>query len=313
MLPGTLVEDRSNSPTPPPILTSRPEAGGGDNTRLKRELSPAQVNDFLYQLQDVDLADIGRTAYDLVIIDYSSDGGEDGEFSREQIGALRNSTGGPKIVLAYMSIGEAEDYRFYWRREWQERRPPWLAEENPSWPGNYKVQYWQSDWQSIIFQYADRLLDAGFEGVYLDIIDAYEYFAERGRSTAAQEMADFVAAIASYFRSRDPDFYIFPQNAPELAHLVTGYLDYVDGIDQEDLYYGYSEEGQLTPRQITAELEGSLDLFRTDGKLVLTVHYTDASGQVDYAYAKARSKGYVPFATVRGLNRLTVNSGYQPD
>ena len=276
-------------------------------------MSLAQVNDFLYQLQDVDLADIGRTAYDLVIIDYSSTGGEHGEFNRAQIDALRNSTGGPKIVLAYMSIGEAEDYRFYWRREWEERRPPWLAEENPSWPGNHKVQYWQSDWQSIIFQYADRLLDAGFDGAYLDIIDAYEYFAERGRSTAAQEMADFVAAIASYFRSRDPDFYIFPQNAPELANLVTGYLDYVDGIGQEDLYYSYSGEGQLTPRQITSELEGYLDLFRTDGKLVLTVHYTDAPGQVDYAYAKSRSKGYVPFSTVRDLDRLTVNSGHQPD
>jgi len=40
-----------------------------------------------------------------------------------------------------------------------------------------------------------KLADAGFDGAYLDIIDAYEYYADRGRATAAQEMAEFVAAI----------------------------------------------------------------------------------------------------------------------
>ncbi|MFQ5859236.1 MAG: hypothetical protein ACE5LU_26855 [Anaerolineae bacterium] len=59
--------------------------------------------------------------------------------------------------------------------------------------------------------YTDRPLDAGFDGAYLDIIDAYEYYAGQGRTTAAQEMADFVAAIRTHARDRDPDCYIFPQ------------------------------------------------------------------------------------------------------
>ena len=103
-----------------------------------------------------------------------------------------------------------------------------------------------------------------------------------------------MAGIAAYSRARDPDFYIIPQNAPELASIVNGYLEIVDGIGQEDIYYGYDEDGQPTPRQITGELELDLDLFKSAGKLVLTVDYTDAPGQVGYAYAKARSKGYVP-------------------
>ena len=61
--------------------------------------------------------------------------------------------------------------------------------------------------------------------VGLDILDAYEYFADRGRVTSAQDMADLVVAIASYLRARDPGFYIISQNAPELASRTIGYLD----------------------------------------------------------------------------------------
>jgi cysteinyl-tRNA synthetase len=79
-----------------------------------------------------------------------------------------------------MSIGEAEDYRYYWQTEWEKDPPSWLAEENPEWSGNYKVQYWNKDWQNIIYgkgnSYLNKILDVGFDGVYLDIIDAFQYF-----------------------------------------------------------------------------------------------------------------------------------------
>jgi cysteinyl-tRNA synthetase len=219
------------------------------------------VDDFVYQLQNLDLAAIGATAYDLVVMDYSADGDDATAFTAAQIAVLKHSPGGDKIVLAYMSIGEAEEYRFYWQDGWQPGDPAWLGPENPDWAGNYKVRYWDPAWQAIVFSYTDRLLDAGFDGVYLDIIDAYECYAERGRATAAQEMADFVAAIRADARARDPDFYIFPQNAPELADLVPGYLKSVDGIGQEDIYYGYDDDDVMTPPAATAELEGYLDLF----------------------------------------------------
>ncbi len=82
-----------------------------------------------------------------------------------------------------MSIGEAEDYRYYWNENWIANPPDWLAGENPDWEGNYKVKYWYSEWQNIIYgnnsSYLKKIIDAGFDGVYLDIIDAYEYFDEK--------------------------------------------------------------------------------------------------------------------------------------
>ena len=279
------------------------------------------VNDFLYQLQDLDLTAAGNTAYDLVVMDYSADGSEATEFTAAQIAALKHSPGGDKIVLAYMSIGEAEDYRFYWQDNWRRGDPAWLDDQDPDWPGNYKVHYWDPDWQAIIFNYTDRLLDAGFDGAYLDIIDAYEYYADgsaglttsQGRTTAAQEMADFVAAIRARAHARDPNFYIFPQNSPELAEKVPNYLDLVDGIGQEDIYYGYNGDNVMTPPDITAELESYLDVFKNAGKLVLTVDYASTPAHVDDAYAKSQAHGYVPFVAVRDLDQLTINEGHEPD
>ena len=45
---------------------------------------------------------------------------------------------------------------------------------------NYKIEYWNEEWQSIIYgnenSYLKKILDSGFDGVYLDIVDAYENF-----------------------------------------------------------------------------------------------------------------------------------------
>ena len=101
--------------------------------------------------------------------------------TEEMINQLkRNKDGSQRKVVAYMSIGEAEDYRPYWENNWYEKAPSWLMDLNPMWEGNYKVAYWDLAWHDIIVNdedsYLNKILDRGYDGVYLDIIDAYEYF-----------------------------------------------------------------------------------------------------------------------------------------
>ena len=61
-------------------------------------------------------------------------------FTSSEIAQIKNkANGGKRLVLAYMSIGEAEDYRYYWQKDWERNKPSWLDAENPDWPGNYKV------------------------------------------------------------------------------------------------------------------------------------------------------------------------------
>ncbi len=122
---------------------------------------------------------VAATNYDLVIMDlFFNDGSS---FTASEIeGIRRKANGGSRLVISYMSIGEAEDYRFYWNSNWKTGAPDWLRKENSQWRGNYKVWYWESEWKDLIFgtsnAYLSKIQDAGFDGVFLDIIDGFEYF-----------------------------------------------------------------------------------------------------------------------------------------
>lgn len=146
----------------------------------------AQAKNFLYLINPEPFASkadfiqaVQSTNYDVVLMDlFFKDGTP---FSATEIDQLKTKANGAKrLIISYMSIGEAEDYRYYWQADWDNHPPSWLKSVNPDWPGNYKVEYWDEDWQQIIFgndsSYLKMILDADFDGVYLDIIDGFEFF-----------------------------------------------------------------------------------------------------------------------------------------
>ena len=155
-----------------------------DNADTVRNLS--QVHNFLYLINPESfttkqefITAVRYTNYDLLIMDLFFN--DNTEFTSTEINQLKNkANGGKRLVICYMSIGEAEDYRYYWLSSWNTDRPTWIAAENPYWEGNFKVKYWEPEWQQIIFgndnSYLKKILNADFDGVYLDIIDAFEYF-----------------------------------------------------------------------------------------------------------------------------------------
>ena len=165
------------------IIPDYPSEPQNVNSRDIVTLSDA--SNFLYLLNPGEFTSrqdffeaISQTNYDIIIMD--SFFGDELLSSTEVTSLKTKAGGGKRIVIAYMSIGEAEDYRYYWKEEWTSDPPSWLAEENPEWRGNYKVRYWEQEWKSIIYgndhAYLDRIVAAGFDGVYLDIIEAFEHF-----------------------------------------------------------------------------------------------------------------------------------------
>jgi len=148
--------------------------------------SLGDVKNFLYMINPENYATradfinaVTATNYDLLIMDlFFNDGSS---FTLSEITQLKDkANGGKRLVISYMSIGEAENYRYYWQTSWNTNKPSWMDDVNPDWPGNYKVRYWETAWQNIIYgndsSYLKKILDSGFDGVYLDIIDAFEYY-----------------------------------------------------------------------------------------------------------------------------------------
>lgn len=143
----------------------------------------SEAGNFLYLIDDGQYSSVSEfvgqlsaTDYDLFILDLFCCGES---LDRDDLALLGvKPNGQPRLVLCYVSIGEAEDYRWYWDPEWETDPPSWLGPENPQWPGNYLVEYWDPEWAAILYgsdsSYVDMVVTAGFDGVYLDKIDSFE-------------------------------------------------------------------------------------------------------------------------------------------
>ncbi|RJR40077.1 MAG: hypothetical protein C4567_11290 [Deltaproteobacteria bacterium] len=234
-----------------------------------------------YQLQNAAPGELAASGYDVIVMDYSRDGTGAGAYAAGEIQSIKNQG---KIVLAYLSIGEAEDYRFYWRASWQPGNPPavygkpiWLGPANPEWPGNYKVLYWYTGWWTTALKpYLDRILAAGFDGVYLDIIDAYWHWYEHAPGTytlraSANRMVKLVEKIGAYTRGQRPGFILCPQNGESIiddasADYRRRYLQAIDALGVEDLFYYCTKADQKYRLQL-------LQKYANQGKKIFNIEY----------------------------------------
>jgi cysteinyl-tRNA synthetase len=274
--------------------------------RVTPQLS--EVRSWAFQLQNVDPMEIKLSPYDIVVIDYGFDRRNATAFPREVVDLMRDKPDGKKrLILAYFSIGEAEDYRYYWQDTWLKNRPEWLEPENPDWPGNYLVQYWHPEWRALLFgnpnAYLDRILAAGFDGVYLDGADKFEQW-KRRRPSAAPDMVDLVGAIASYARAQRNDFLIIPQNGDGLLGNPR-FVQMIDGFGREDLLYSENQSDARNSPQSIADSVRRLRPLVAAGKPVLVVEYTTQPELAASMLREIRTLGFIGYIADRELKSLS--------
>ena len=133
----------------------------------------------MYSDKQTYLNAIQQTNFDVLIID--AFWGEEWLTAQEVASLKVKANGGNRLVIAYMSIGSAEKYRYYWKEDWKLHHPHWLKKEYDGYPDEIWVKFWKKDWKDIIYgsseSYTGHLLQQGFDGAYLDNVEAY-YFLE---------------------------------------------------------------------------------------------------------------------------------------
>ena len=291
-------------------------------TSAEGEPTPARLlaaaKSWGYQLQNLDPDTLAASPYDMLVIDYSRDGKAARALTPEQVDKIRVKPDGERrIVLAYLSIGEAETYRYYWKWYWGwffgVFAPRWLGGENPEWPGNYGVRYWQEGWQKIIFGgedgYLERIVKAGFDGVYLDRVDEYVDMVKEKRNARALMIA-FVKALAARARALKPEFLIVPQNAEALL-ADPSYRAVIDGLGKEDLLFGEDVSQQPNDPKSIASNVVRLKLLMADRKPVFVVEYLDAPQEIERARKRLERYGFIPYFTDRALDAMRI--GDLPD
>ncbi|NJE42109.1 MJ1477/TM1410 family putative glycoside hydrolase [Thermococcus sp. GR6] len=312
----TIIKNLNQTEAPTPS-SNETETTSSVFFNESQNLTSLIINSWAYWLQNASPLVIAESGFDLIVMDYSRDGSDETAYSSEEIDLIKNAG---VVPIAYISIGEAEDYRFYWKEEWKEKPPAWLGPENPNWEGNYAVKYWDDEWKEIVFEYFDRIIAQGFAGVYLDKVDEFEYWGENGynENWTARKMIEFILEIANYTRSKaGEDFLIIPQNGEQLLEYDDGrLLKTISGWASEDVFY----DG-LKPSPWRDEKVPYLDTVVKAGKLVLVVDYVDDGSSSEENLVrildfieKAHERGYIPYAAMedRELDELVIIPGVQP-
>ncbi|MGE0769169.1 MAG: MJ1477/TM1410 family putative glycoside hydrolase [Hyphomicrobiaceae bacterium] len=311
MVPPRPTPGRSARPKPEPKLEPKRQAA-----RAAGKPDLATVKRWGYQLQDLDVKQAAASSFDLLVVDYARDGARDTALKPAEVARLATRPDGSRrLVLAYLSIGEAESYRFYWRKQWERQPPGWLLGENPDWDQNYAVRFWDRDWQALLYgnpdAYLDQILAQGFDGIYLDKCDVTEDLRTRERKAASErtdldaDMVDLVRRLAAYGRARRPGFLVVMQNAEPLLERVELRRE-IDAVAKEELFYGLEAAEKPNDRDEIEWARERLDLMRKDGKPVFVVEYLGNAAKIAKAAEAARDYGYVLYTAdkSRELDRL---------
>ncbi|NUS73224.1 MAG: glycoside hydrolase [Corynebacteriales bacterium] len=268
-------------------------ASTSDTNASKSEL---EIDSFVYQLQDYrddKLEQIASLPQDLAIIDLARDGGAD-YFRRDEIDMLHDSG---KKTLSYFSIGSLENYRPEYARVLSEA-PELIANRWGEWPDENFVTYWaDSWWEFVVRPRVDQAISAGFDGVYLDVLLAYEdispqFAADKNRDDLARLMVDLVIRISEYARKQNENFWIFPQNSPELR-TYPGYVDAIDGIGVEDLFFQNADVPCF--QDYCQENLDHVRAIKDAGKIVLATDYADSPKNIRTACAAYRREGFAGY------------------
>ncbi|HNW98210.1 MAG TPA: endo alpha-1,4 polygalactosaminidase [Bacteroidales bacterium] len=120
---------------------------------------------------------IDATNFDVIIMDLFFN---DDILTSTEISQLKTkANGGKRLLISYINIGAAENWRYYWKKKWNTIHPCWMKRKYEGYKDERWVKFWDKEWQEIIYgnddSYIKKITDAGFDGAYLDNVEAY-YF-----------------------------------------------------------------------------------------------------------------------------------------
>jgi dipeptidyl aminopeptidase/acylaminoacyl peptidase len=104
----------------------------------------ANVTNWLYLIGDNPEPDVvtqsAASEYDLVVLDFVPSQADATDYPMTEVVAALHDAG--KLVIAYIDVGQAENYRTYWQPGWRVGNPEWIIGIDPDgWEGNFPVAF----------------------------------------------------------------------------------------------------------------------------------------------------------------------------
>lgn len=202
------------------------------------------------------------------------------------------------LLLAYINAGYAEEWRSYWP---EIANASWVHEP-AEYEGEYYIEYWNPQWRDILEGVAHSYLQAGFEGVYLDNVDAAEIIDQINPQWAAgvdtyQEMVNLVCNVSGYVKSLSPQYKVYI-NIGGAYYLLydEALLSCIDGVLREELWTIWTGVNQTAP-QDPQEIQDALDALQhahAMGKAIMIADPARTSTEAEQLCTSSWSHGFIP-------------------
>jgi uncharacterized protein (TIGR01370 family) len=210
-----------------------------------------------------------------------------------------------KTVIGYISLGEVENYRDYYKAVEKEGI---LYEKNPNWPDSRYVDVRDVRWtRRVVEDLIPRLLHKGFQGIFIDTLDNPADL-ERRDPVKFKGMTEAAANLVRAIRRHYPRMYIMLNRSYEILPAVETMIDSVLGesvfteIDFEKKSYRLAD-AKTYQLQVKWLKEAKA---RRPRLKVYTLDYwppTDKAG-IARIYAEQRKNGFIPYVSVKDLDRV---------
>jgi uncharacterized protein (TIGR01370 family) len=251
------------------------------------DLRLGAVEDWAFAIgSDVDSdARVARLApFDLVVVDAEST-------PRGRLAQLRANG---SVVLGYLSVGTIERYRSWYRKAKPHRLELW-----GDW-GEWYADVSEPGFRRLIAaRVAPKLLNKGFDGLFLDNVDMVE-----GHPKQRLAMFRLVRRLSSLVHPRGG--YLFAQNGAKAIKPVWGALD---GWNREDVTSTWDFERRRYVTQAPADVasaQAELRRLAGAGLLVTATDYAAAAdtGALADSVAGACAAGALPYVSNISLTRI---------
>ncbi len=222
----------------------------------------------------------------------------------EAVGEISPEDRRGRLCVAYMSVGEAEQNRWFYPNV---KDKPWVLDANPEWPDSRLVDPRDKEWSSLVVDsIAADIIEAGYDGFMLDNVDTAEELLRRDPERykgAAEAMAGILRAL----RAAYPDKVIIANGGLSVVPLA---FDSLDAVMYEGTCSSWKREedgtisyGRISP-QDRAWLRPRLLRIRKAGLPVLALEYADPADTVEIRdiYDSVAKSGNSPYVSQYALD-----------
>ncbi|MCX4026825.1 endo alpha-1,4 polygalactosaminidase [Endozoicomonas sp. SM1973] len=326
--------DCDDNPTPTPNPDPKPNPG-----TKKMTLNEAKY--WVYKIQHISKKEheLVNSLFDVYVLEVTTteQGMEDYDISGLVQRIKQHNIkkrGVEPLVLAYIDIAQAEQWRWYHKTSADKNMINRLSvgDDPNGWEDITVVKFWEKAWEDIaIYGYKGRshvqeTLKHSFDGIYMDWVEAFSddriVNIVGNKSASASRMFQFIEKIRNYARSpatpnHNPNYLIVAQNASDLYEEDRSrYLGVMDAIAVEAIWYdgdrgfddwnedrGYNvPTNDLYPgwteevEEDLADMKGSLPIFCAEY----------AQGNLaKKVYTKLAPNVCIPYATRRSLGEIS--------